>query len=377
VTPPHAPDRGRTSSDRGPVGGVRKIAVLRANTALGDLVLALPALEALRDAYPEAELVLLGAGWHPPFLLGRPSPVDRVVVVPPIRGIRDERDLAEDPEELAGFFADMRAERFGLAIQLQGGGRHANDFLQRLGAGLTAGLKAADAPAPDRWVPYVSTQFEVLRFLEVVSLVGVRACGVEPRLAVTGADLAEARAVVPVANAPLVALHPGAGTPRRRWPAEKFAAVGDALARAGARVVVTGGAQEHALAREVIGAMEADAEDLTGRLSLGGLAGLLSRCAVLVANDSGPAHLAVAVGAATVGIYWCGNFINWAPLTRFRHRPAISWRVTCPGCGRDTIREPCPYHDDSLVDDVTTAEVIASALELLGAAAHAATDRRG
>src|SRR5436309_7008981 len=71
------------------VRGVRKIAVLRAN-ALGDFIFALPALEALRAAYPQAEIVLLAKGWHATFLKGRPGPVDRVVVVPPCEGVSEE-----------------------------------------------------------------------------------------------------------------------------------------------------------------------------------------------------------------------------------------------------------------------------------------------
>ena len=67
------------------VPGVGKLAVLRAN-ALGDLIVTLPALAALRAAYPAAELVLLGSGWHPGFLTGRPGPVDRCVSVPPTTG---------------------------------------------------------------------------------------------------------------------------------------------------------------------------------------------------------------------------------------------------------------------------------------------------
>ena len=66
------------------VPGVRRIAVLRAN-AIGDFIFTLPALEALRAAYPQAEIVLLAKKWHAAFLRGRPGPVDRVVAVPPFR----------------------------------------------------------------------------------------------------------------------------------------------------------------------------------------------------------------------------------------------------------------------------------------------------
>src|SRR5215210_3478939 len=72
------------------VEGVRKLAVLRAN-AIGDYLVSLPAIEALGAAYPAAELVLLGAGWHARFLAGRPGPVDRCVPVPPTAGVRDDQ----------------------------------------------------------------------------------------------------------------------------------------------------------------------------------------------------------------------------------------------------------------------------------------------
>ncbi len=73
------------------------------------------------------------------------------------------------------------------------------------------------------------------------------------------------------------------------------------------------------------------------------------------------------MGAATVGIYWCGNVINAAPLTRTRHRIHESWRLACPDCGADTIREGCA-HSPSFVDDVDPEPVAASALDLLVAA---------
>ena len=345
---------------------VGKIAVLRVN-GLGDFLCAVPALEALRAAYPAAEIVVLAKDWHAAFLAGRPGPVDRVVVVPPARGVGEDNDFAEDPGRLKRFFEAMARERFDLAIQIHGGGRYSNPFLLRLGARLTVGLKTPDAAPLDRWVPYLYFQPEVLRYLEVVALVGATTRVLEPRIAVTAQDLAEAERVVPPAGRPLVALHPGGTDPRRWWPADKFAAVGDALAAAGALVVVTGTKEEQHRVEAVVEAMTAEAHDLCAQLSLGGLAGLLSRCRVVVANDSGPLHLAASVGAATVGIFWCFNLINWGPLTRSRHRPSVSWCLTCPVCGIDDTQGRCD-HRASFVADVPTEEVVASALDLFSAA---------
>lgn len=343
----------------------RAIAVLRAN-GLGDFIVALPALEALRAAYPRAEIVLLGKEWLRGFLAGRPGPIDRVVVVPPYRGVSVDPDADEDHAALQRFFANMRRERFDLALQLHGGGRHSNPFTTRLGARVTAGLRDRDAPPLDRWVPYIYFQHEILRYLEVASLVGATPVTLQPRLPVTKADVAESHALTLDADTPLVALHPGASDPSRRWPAAKFAAVGDAMADAGARVALTGIEDERDVVNAVIASMRHTAIDACGRLSLGGLAGLFARCRVVVANDTGPRHLAEAVGAATVGVFWCFNLVNFGPITRTRHRPFVSWQFICPMCGADRSHFTCP-HQPSFVADVPVHDVIAAALELLRA----------
>ena len=229
----------------------------------------------------------------------------------------------------------------------------------------TIGTRTPDAAPLDRWIPYFYFQPEVLRLIEVVTLVGSQVSDIEPHLSLTAVDLAESYQVVPAIEEPLVVLHPGASDPERLWPTERFAAVGDALAATGAQVVVTGTEGERALVQSVVESMRAVAWDLAGKLSLHGLTGLLGRSAVVVANDTGPLHLAAAVGTSTVGIYWCFNALTAAgPMTRARHRPAIAWRVACPVCGIDRSREGCQHHP-SFVADIPTEEVVISALDLL------------
>ncbi len=365
------------------VPGVRKIAVLRAN-ALGDFIFILPAMEALRCAYPQAEIVLLAKPWHAAFLRGRPSPIDRVVVVPPYRGVRDEPGGKEDLPRQERFFRQMQDEQFDIAIQLHGGGKYSNPFISRLGARLTVGLRSPDALPLDCWVPYIYWQNEILRYLEVVSLIGANAAGLQPHIALLPSDLAEAEAAVPSGNHPLILLHPGAGDPRRRWPEERFAALGDALRRDGATILISGTAGERPLGERIISQMREPATSLCGRLSLGGLAGLLSRCTVVVSNDSGPLHLAMAVGTPTVGIYWCGNLITAGPPGRTRHRPLLSWTVRCPGCGADATRDDFPAraegiackHDMSFVAGVEVEQALAAARDLLQVAANRTTTPR-
>jgi len=351
------------------VKDVRKLAVLRAN-AIGDYLVSLPALMALRAAYPHAELVLLGADWHAEFLAGRPGPVDRCLSVPPTVGVRDDRPPAPSAT-VDRFFAHMRAERFDLAVQLQGGGRHSNPFVRRLAARVTAGSRALDAPPLDRTLPYTRYQHEIHRFLEVAGLVGATPVTLEPRLQVTAADRAETAAALAEDDRPLVVLHPGANDPRRRWPVERLAVVGSELARKGARLAVVGTAADQPLADRLLAdrllaTLDGEAADLTGRLRLGGLAGLLERATLLVGNDSGPRHLAAAVGTATVAVYWCVSLGSYGPLYRARHRAPTAWRLHCPVCGANGLQQDCrSSHHASLVADVTIDEVLAEALDLL------------
>jgi ADP-heptose:LPS heptosyltransferase len=181
---------------------------------------------------------------------------------------------------------------------------------------------------------------------------------------VTACDLEAARPLLP-RNGPLVVLHLGATDPRRRWPISHFAAVGDALAEAGAKVVAIGGSgDERGLVEELQQAMQHAAIDIGADCSLHRLTGVLARAALVVGNDSGPLHLARAVGTPTVGIYWCGNLINAGPTVRTWHRQLLSWRLHCPECGANTTEHRCEHHP-SFVADVPAGEAIREALDLL------------
>lgn len=353
----------------GVIPGVERIVVVRAG-GLGDLVYALPALCALRETYPSAELTLATSPWLATLVAGRPGPVDRVVTLPAVPGVTVKPGEPGDPRAANEACSALAAERPDLAVQLVGGGRYSNPFLRRLGARVTIGARAADAEALDRWIPYVFYQSEIARQLEVVALAGARTAALEPELAATTDDIAEARAclaAVPLGHddgAPLVAICPGAGDERRCWSPESFSAVADALARAGGRVVVIGSDRERWLAERVAKGMDVPAANLAGMLSLPGLAGLLASTTLVVGNDSGAVHLAAAVGASTVGVYWIGNVITGGVLSRARHRRAISWRVHCPVCGIDCTKDRCD-HQASFVADVPVSDVLEPARELL------------
>jgi len=350
---------------------VQRIAVLRAN-GVGDLVVTLPALESLRAAYPLAAITLLGVRPHEE-LVDAIGPVDEVVIVPPYPGVSIQPEELDGPaEDYAEFVKRMRERRFDVAVQMHGGGRFSNGLIVDLGARWTVGFRTPDAPPLDICLPYVFYQNEVMRYLELVGLIGVRPVTWQPRLRPGRRNLAESHRVVPETPEPLVVVHPGCGGVRRRWPANRFAVVADGLAARGANIVVIGAAGEEHLVDAVVRRMSYPALACAGRLSLGGAAGLLTRATMMVASEGGLLHVGVAAGAATVGIYSAPGFAMFAPFDRANHRVQISWRNACPECG--TPPAPAEHywngaaagcaHEVSWVEDVSIEEVVDAATDL-------------
>lgn len=314
------------------VPGVRRVAVLRCG-GLGDLVTAEPALAALRAAYPAAEVTVLGSEQHRALVECRPGPWDRFVPVPPSPGVRSGADGPDAPADvLAAFCAAQRAYGYDLAVQLHGGGRNSNRLLLRLGARVTVGAATPDAPRLDRVLPWSDYQSEVLRWLEVAELAGAPLVRLEPRLAVTAADGDAAAAALPqgLDLAAAVAVHPGATDPRRQWPAERFAAVADALAARGATVLLLAAGADAGTATEVAARMRTEAVVLPA-VPIGGLLAILAGSAMMLGTDSGPRHLAEAVGTPTVSVFPQLTLPGFGPLRRRWHRVAAPW----PGSGPD------------------------------------------
>ena len=354
----------------------RSIAVVRAN-AMGDYLLTEPALAALRAAAPAARIVLIGGDWHVRCLTGRPGPIDEVVLAPRVTGVRDPAPgHPEDSAVTRDFFDRMQDRRFDLAIQLHGGGRNSNPFTRSLGASWSVGLRARGAPDLDRTIPYEFWQHEVARHLEVVALLGAAPVHLAPTLPVTAADVRAALQVLTGAgldpDAPLAVIHPGATDPRRRWPAAGFAEVCATLADQGAQVVLVGTAEDRGLV-SAVRARAPQATDLAGALSFEALVGLMSTAVVMVGNDSGPRHLAAAVGTPSVSVYWFGNVINAGPVERGKHRVHLSWTTRCPVCAAGCVGDPAPRgcaHQTSFVADVPAAAVCASASEVYAEEVH-------
>jgi ADP-heptose:LPS heptosyltransferase len=357
------------------IEAVKKIAVLRAN-ALGDFIVTLPALHALRKTYPDSEIVLLGKTWHEQFLRRGRTPVDRVIVMPPIKGLSSE--TGEHSAVAESFFCRLQEEQFDIALGMQGKGVAANRFLNRLHARITAGSYSPEAQSIDRSIPYYYYQHEVFRYLEIAALVGATTDQVEPRLTVLKEDWQEiAELIHSLAGRPYMLLNPFANDVRRMWLLENYVPVAKHFLEKGFAVLVTGSAGEYTRAEALIKKTAENIHNVCG-ISLGALAALASDARLMISADTGPLHLAQAVGCPTVGIYWAPNVINWAPLNRKLHRPVIDWNLRCSVCGIQPIH-PHPFepsslncrHEHSFVSGVTVNEVIQQAEEIIASLNYA------
>lgn len=339
---------------------VRRIAVLRA-LYLGDLLLAVPALRALRAGFPAAEITLLGLPWAEPFARRFGRYVDRFVVFPGYPGIAE---APVDPMTTRRFIAAQRAYGYDLVVQMHGSGRTSNAVALALGGRVTAGYYEHEPPAGlTIGAPYPYDQPEVRRNLGLAGLLG---CGTEDtklEFPLERGDHAEAEALLggfAAKRRPWIGLHAGSRSPARRWPAEYFATVGDYLAREyGARIILTGGPGDAETVRAVAERMATRPLDVSGATSLGGLAALIQRLDLCIGNDTGPSHLACAVGTPSVTIFGPADPHRWAPLDHSLH-PIARRSVACSPCGH----WECPI-DHRCLRGLRPQEVIQTARRLL------------
>ena len=339
------------------------------------MLCAVPALRALRAAYPEAKIDLIGLPWTAEFLQ-RFDYVDELIEFPGFPGIPE---VPYDPRELASFVSAVQGE-FDLALQLHGSGTNSNAFAALLGARVTAGyyLPSLWCPDPEFFLPYPAHAHEIHRCLEVVEFLGIPSLGDHPEFPERPEDARQLTTAWPQwQDEPYVCLHPGAFETERRWPVQSFASTGDALADAGFTVVLTGSSGERPLTAAVAEAMRAPAVDLGGRTSLGAVAALLRGASLLVSNDTGISHLAVAVAAPSVVVFSASDPVRWAPLDRERHRVVgevmpdrmNACRHTAETKGHRCLRDAC----SSLAlpargqwQPASVGEVLAQAFELVG-----------
>lgn len=337
------------------------IVVFRA-LVVGDMLCAVPALRALRRAYPAAHIALVGLPWAAEFVNRFSVYLDEFIEFPGYPGLPERTvDLARVPS----FLAEMQSRRFDVAIQLHGSGSFVNELCVLMGARLTAGYYVPGQfhPCEATFLAYPNELPEVRRHLRLMQHLGIEADGEHLELPVSKRDYAELHALSEYSDLlgqPFVCVHPGARYASRRWRPEYYAGVADRLWDAGYKVVITGTASEAAIAAEVEQRSSRPLVNLTGRTTLGTLAALLTESRLLISNDTGVSHVAAALRVPSVVVVTGSDPCRWAPLDTQRHRTVMG-PIACRPCEHVVcpIGFPC-------ADAISVDEVVAQALAMLG-----------
>lgn len=316
---------------------IRRILV-RSTNWVGDVVMTLPALDAIRETFPASTIAVLAKPWVVPLLESHPS-VDQVISYDKGEGF--PRNLLD----IIRAVGVIRRHRFDLAILFQNAFEAAllaylGGIRYRIGYH-TDGRRALLSHAVNRDED-VLKQHQVEYYLFLLRAMGWRAESTDPRLHVDQKCRASARSLLQAQGIKeedfLLLLSPGAiyGS-AKRWPPERFALIGDwAAERWGAKVGVMGSKGEREICTVVCRGMNHPVLNLSGATTLGEAMALIERCQFFVTNDSGLMHIAAALNVPMVAIFGSTDPVATGP--RSRKARVIRRAMDCSPC----LKPECP-----------------------------------
>jgi ADP-heptose:LPS heptosyltransferase len=352
---------------RGP-SAPRRILLLRLER-IGDLLMALPAIAATRALAPEAEIDLVVGSWNAG-LAGAIPGVTRVEAL-------DAHWLSRNGGAsgwagLAKHAFSWRRRRYDLALNFEPDVR-SNLLLALSGARWLAGFRSGGGgPLLDLALDYdtrVHTSSNATRLVETVF---GRSAAADVVLSLPEAVVRAARSRLPpgLRGGPLVGVHASGGRAIKQWDPARFADVAARLIREqGATIVLTGAAGDRLLVDHVKQALPPNRTvDLAGDVDLLALAAVLKELDLFVTGDTGPMHLAAAVGTPVVAVFGPSDPARYAPPGP--HDRVVRADLPCSPCNR--IRRPperCVGHTPDCLVEVSSDRVYAAALSALAASA--------
>lgn len=325
---------------------------------IGDAVMSLGALRSLRRAHPGSRLTVLAKPWVEDLYTGCES-VDAILSYDP----RKERGLT-------GFLHTarrLRESRFDLAVLFPNAFRAAAivwaaGIPERWGYAHDGRGVLLTKAAPPAHRPFGRHQayyyLDLLRHLDIETGEPDTRLNLTRSMRESASTLLRAHGATP--GQALVGVHPGAtNSSAKRWIPKRYAEVADQLAAShDARILILGGAGEEAIAEEIGTHLSAAPISLAGKTSLAELMGLLGELSILISNDSGPMHLASALGVPTVAVFGPTDERETGPLGRASR--VVRRQVECSPC----LLKECPI-DHRCMERVTVEEVYRASLDLL------------
>jgi len=329
---------------------------------IGDQVLTTPLLRELRRLHPSARIVAVTTK----------AGAELFAPLPWLDAIRVHRKRPSLPAlvQAVRLGRSLAAERFDVAVVAHRS--HRSALIARLAAPLR---RIGFAEASGRWcyterVPYERRRHATERYLALADPLGGAARDADrvPRLTLTRRAVQRTDALLRSARVergqPLLCLAPGSVWPTKRWGAGGFASVARAAKERGLRPLLLGSSADAELCAEVAALAGEDTVTLAGRTRVDELVALLARAVALVGNDSGPAHIAAAVGTPTVTVFGATvPALGYAPLGS-AGRIVENVALGCRPCGRHGGRA-CPLGHFRCMVEIPPARVLRALDELL------------
>jgi len=350
-----------------------RILVIRLDL-LGDLVNSMTAVEALHERFPEARITMFTLPHTA--AIPRQFPCVAEVLSLDTNRIRSPGNLLRPAiyRDFAAMALRLRRENFDLCVSLHGKMASLWAFVsgarRRIGyAGEGYPFLFTD-PVPGR--RFDRPRHEVGRDLELAAAAGASEAPRIPTLAAPSAAAARMAARLAELGVrdddPLIGIHGGAvNGSAKRWPPMHWAALADRLIEElGARVVLTGSAGELAISEDIRRRMSHQPLVLTGATDIDELLAVFARCDLVLSGDSGPLHLAVALGRPTVSLYGPTDPRIYGPTPRIG-QPAVVIRrdLRCSPCYNLLAPAECPHGQPACMIDIPVREVFAAAKAVL------------
>jgi len=344
---------------------IRRI-LIRVNNWIGDVVMISPAMRAIRAHFRDARIAILAKSWVLETLSGDPF-YDELIEY-------DDGGRHRGAVGRLRLATLLRRRRFDLAILFQ-------KAFDAAALACLAGARRRVGYATDRrsWLltdalplPPPGTH-HAEAFLGIARALGCPIADPRPAFHLREEDRREAAAILDRAglfgHAPLVALHAGASKEPRAWHPDRFGLLGRRLVeRHAARIVLLGSASERGLMDRIAASLPRQGAFLPEpALSLKTTGAILERCDLFVGNDSGPMHIAAALGVPTVAIFGPGSPGRTAPVAARAPVVAISRNYPCSPCRQDFFREcpPSPAGRPFCLEEISVEEVERAAAGLL------------
>jgi heptosyltransferase-2 len=316
---------------------IKRILVRSANW-VGDTVMMLPSLVAVRETFPRAEITVLANPWVLPLLENHPA-VDQTMVIDKGGGV------IRAAKEVLLIISRLRNVQFDLAVLFQNafeaallsylGGVHYRVGYNSDGRGLLLTHTVIRDKA-------ILSAHQVDYFLGLAHAMGWQVKETNPVVYLNKEDSKAVDMMLAsegvCGNDMLIGLNPGAAYgPAKRWPAERFALIGDWVAkRWDAKVVLFGSPAEAAVAEEVEMRMNAQPLNLCGKTTLGQAMALIKRCDFFLTNDSGLMHVAAALNRPLVAVFGPTDHVQTRPVSR--NARVVRHDIECSPC----LKQVCP-----------------------------------